>query len=69
MGCVRGDNVKDVRGGGGAYDIQINESCAPLLFLILHGEGNKKTEEGIINIRFIKVNNLSNINLWVNIEI
>ena len=35
----RGYDVKYVQGRGCAYDIQINESHSPLLFLILHGEG------------------------------
>ena len=31
---------------GQANDVQINESRSPLLFSILHGEGNEKAGEG-----------------------
>ena len=35
---------------GCAKDIRANKFHSPLLFLILHGEGNEKTGEGIINL-------------------
>ena len=34
------------QGRGQAKDGQINESRSPLLFSILHGEGNEKAGEG-----------------------
>ena len=39
-----------VRGRGQAKDVQINKSHSPLLLSILHGEGNEKAGEGIINL-------------------
>ena len=48
------DDVGYTRGRGGAKDvhfkfIQANKSCSPLLFSILHGEGNEKAGEGRVN--------------------